>query len=132
MRGLLGAVVVAVSMSSVGMAEPEPADDTPTDFAALGEAPLRMNLDVAAWLVRAKGTASNGGAELEIGDDTSSSLDLGNLRGLLRGELTVGEGSMGGTNHGYARILERNRQSRHHHHLGRADLVIWRELPLLV
>ena len=89
MRELIGAVVVAASISSVVVAEPDSPDETQTDFAALGEAPLRMNLDVAAWLVRAKGTASNGGAELQIGDDTSTSLDLGDLRGLLRGELTL-------------------------------------------
>ena len=89
MSGLLTAVVVIASMSSIVLAESESPDETQTNFAALGETPLRMNLDVGAWLVRAKGTASNRGAELQMGDDTSSSLDLGNLRGLLRGELTL-------------------------------------------
>jgi opacity protein-like surface antigen len=38
--------------------------------------------------VRAKGTGSNGGSELEIGD-TGSTMGLGNLEALFRGELTI-------------------------------------------
>jgi len=48
-----------------------------------------MDLDAGAWLVRAKGEGSNGGNTLQIGDDTNSSMDLGNLTALFRGELTL-------------------------------------------
>ncbi len=71
------------------------ASDTPPahDFAAMGTAPLRMDLDVGAWIVRAKGTAQNGGAELQLGDDSDDALGLGDLRGLFRGALTLSRDS---------------------------------------
>ncbi|MDP6480009.1 MAG: hypothetical protein QGI75_08195 [Phycisphaerales bacterium] len=63
-------------------------EQTETDAIALADAPLRFDFHGGAWLVRAKGTGSNGGSELEIGD-TGSTMGLGNLEALFRGELTI-------------------------------------------
>ncbi|MBT5657367.1 MAG: hypothetical protein HOI89_06260 [Phycisphaerae bacterium] len=64
---------------------------TSNEAVALADAPLRIDFHAGAWLVRAKGTGSNGGETLEIGD-SGSTMGLGNLDALFRGELTIGQG----------------------------------------
>jgi len=78
-------IPAAVAALAIGVS----ADDI-SSVASTAEAPLRFDLDVAAWLVRLKGDGSNGGATLQFGEDTSDSMGLGNLEGLFRGELTIG------------------------------------------
>jgi hypothetical protein len=81
------AMVLLVAAAAAADESSEPA----ADLKALGEAPLRMDLDLGAWLVRAKGDGSNGGNTLDFGDDTDNSMGLGNLQALFRGELTLSQ-----------------------------------------
>jgi hypothetical protein len=84
-------LVATITLTTATALAQDASDVDASEAIAMAEAPLRMDFHVGAWLVRAKGTGSNGGAELEIGD-TGSTMGLGNLEALLRGELTIGKG----------------------------------------
>ncbi len=86
MQHLLLAATLILTTTAVHAQEAS--GEQPTDTISLAEAPLRFDFDGGAWLVRAKGTGSNGGGELEIGD-SGSTMGLGNLEALFRGELTI-------------------------------------------
>ncbi len=62
----------------------------PTKAAIAETPPLTFQLDLAAWLVRLKGEGSNGGPTIQFGDEDGANAGLGNLKGLFRGELTMG------------------------------------------
>ncbi|MCP4760107.1 MAG: hypothetical protein GY894_08900 [Planctomycetes bacterium] len=85
---MLRSITAVLIIGSSATAADETSEPS-VDLAALGEAPLRMDMDLGAWLVRVKGEGSNGGDTLQIGDDTDNSMDLGNLTALFRGELTI-------------------------------------------
>jgi opacity protein-like surface antigen len=88
MKIVLLATLATLTTGSVMAQDAEPAPEN--EAVALAEAPLRMNFYGGAWLVRAKGTGNNGGETLEIGD-SGSTMGLGNLEALFRGELTIGQ-----------------------------------------
>jgi len=91
MRHLILAGILTLTAGQATAKDPSAGDLDASEAIAMAEAPLRMDFHVGTWLVRAKGTGSNGGSELEIGD-TGSTMGLGNLEALLRGELTIGKG----------------------------------------
>ena len=78
-------LVATITLTTATALAQDASDVDASEAIAMAEAPLRMDFHVGAWLVRAKGTGSNGGAELEIGD-TGSTMGLGNLEALLKSE----------------------------------------------
>ncbi len=65
------------------------AASSPDEAVIPTDTPLRFDLDAGTWLVRLKGEGSNGGETLQFGEDSNDALDLGNLQGLFRGEMTI-------------------------------------------